>query len=137
MEGSRREGCVEVEVERRLKRRCLYTCTRIGGLLVVRGLRHGGPYLRFDQDKIDEEDNEVMLDILVGKLLAVLALRESHAFAERTIVGAAVRGVENGHWVGARDTDRHHCSTPYEFTGVLRFTDDAMTPMMTSRRCSL
>ena len=40
-----------------------------------------------------------MLDVLVSKLLAVLTLCESHAFAECTIVSPAVGGVENRHWV--------------------------------------
>jgi len=37
-------------------------------------------HLRLDQHKVDEQYHEVMLDVFVGELLAVGALRQTHAF---------------------------------------------------------
>lgn len=46
--------------------------------------------MRLDQNKVDEDDNVVMLDILVGKALASRTLSEPNPFAERSIVCFAV-----------------------------------------------
>lgn len=51
-------------------------------------------HLRLDQDEIDEQDDKVVLDVFVGKFLAVGALREADAFAEGAVVGFGVGGVE-------------------------------------------
>lgn len=78
----------------------------------------GNTYLRFDEDEVDEEHNEVMLDVLVSKFLAVLTLCESHALAECTIVSSAVGGVKDRHWVRARDADWHHYLMSVKYYGA-------------------
>jgi hypothetical protein len=38
-------------------------------------------YLRFDQDKIDEQDNIIMFDVFVGEALAIGTLCQSYPFS--------------------------------------------------------
>jgi hypothetical protein len=68
-------------------------------------------YLWLDQDKVNEEHDEIMLDIFVGKALATRALRQSNTFSQRTIVRFAVGGVERVDWKSAFNAYRHlsHC----------------------------
>jgi hypothetical protein len=54
-------------------------------------------HLRFDQDQINEKDDEVMLDIFVGKPFALRALCQTHAFTDASIIGLAVGCVQGRH----------------------------------------
>lgn len=51
-------------------------------------------HLRLDQNQVDEEHHKIMLDVFVGKSLASGTLRETHALAERAVIGLAVACVE-------------------------------------------
>jgi len=53
-----------------------------------------GTYLGFDQNKINEEHDKVMLNILVGELLATRTLCQTHSFTERVVVRFAIGSVE-------------------------------------------
>ena len=61
--------------------------------------------LRLDQDHVDKEHDKVVLDVFVGKALAARTLCQTDAPAERTVVGAAVGGVERADGEGALDAD--------------------------------
>ena len=52
-----------------------------------------GTYLRLDQDQVNEEDNVIMLDILVGKTFTIRTLGQAHTFSKRAIIGPAVGSV--------------------------------------------
>ena len=69
-------------------------------------------YLRLDQNQIDEQHDHVMLDILVGEALAPRALRQSHAFAQSTIVGFAVGRVEGCDVLTTSEVTSTYISTP-------------------------
>lgn len=64
-------------------------------------------YLRFYQDKVNKEHDEVIFDIFVGEVLAARALRQTHAFSQRAIVGAAISAVQMRDGIGAFDADGH------------------------------
>ena len=68
--------------------------------------------MRLDQDKIDEEDDEVMLDILVREAFAPWTLGQPHAFSECLVIGFAVGCVKCADGVSAFDTDRHSIVMP-------------------------
>lgn len=53
-----------------------------------------GTYLRLDQDQVNENNHEIILDVLVGESLAARALRQAHAFAQGSVIGAAVGAIE-------------------------------------------
>ena len=63
--------------------------------------------MRLDQNQINEQHHKVVLDVLVGELLAAWALRQAHAFAQRPVVGFRVLCVQRLHGVAALDTDGH------------------------------
>lgn len=54
----------------------------------------GNPYLRFDEHQIDEDHDKVIFDVFVGKALAARTLRQSHAFALGSIIGATIRAIQ-------------------------------------------
>ena len=63
--------------------------------------------LWFNQDQVDEQDHEVVFNIFVGKPLAMRTLGEADAFAQRTVIGFAVGGVEVSDWSRACDAYWH------------------------------
>lgn len=67
-------------------------------------------YLRLDQDQVNEQHHEVMLDILVGELLAARTLCESHAFSQRAVVRLRVLSIESLDGVAALYADGHSCA---------------------------
>lgn len=69
---------------RRLKRRCRYTWTVSSCLFQAIRVTI---YLGFDQDQINEEHHEVMLDVLVGELLAARTLCQTDALPQGPVVG--------------------------------------------------
>lgn len=68
-------------------------------------------YLWLDQDQVDEQDNKVMLDVLVGEPFAARALRQAHALAQRAVIGLGVCGVEGIYGKATFYAYRHwsHC----------------------------
>lgn len=64
-------------------------------------------HLRLDQDKIDEQHDKIMLDIFICEALAARTLCQAHTFAERAIIGFAVRSVELVHTVAAFNAKWH------------------------------
>jgi len=70
-------------------------------------LTHSLTHLRLDQHEIDKQHDIVMLDVLVGEPFTVGTLRQPDPFAERAVVGLAVRRVESGDRVGTCDADWH------------------------------
>lgn len=50
--------------------------------------------LRLDQDQIDEYDYEIMLDVFVAELPAVLAYCQSNTLTAGRFIGALIFGVE-------------------------------------------
>ena len=63
--------------------------------------------LRFDQNKIDEQDDEIMFDIFVRESLAARTLRKTDSFTQRSIVGFAVSRVQIRELIAAFYTDWH------------------------------
>jgi hypothetical protein len=63
--------------------------------------------LWFDEDKINEENNKVVLHIFVCKALAMWTLCQTNTFAQRTIISFAVRGVEVFDWSAAGNAYWH------------------------------
>lgn len=63
--------------------------------------------LRLDEDKIDEEDDVIVLDIFVGKQLTARALSQTDTLAEGAVIGLAVGGIEMGDWIAALDAYWH------------------------------
>ncbi|KAJ6262409.1 hypothetical protein Dda_3217 [Drechslerella dactyloides] len=53
--------------------------------------------LRLDEHEVDEEDDKVVLDVLVGKVLAARALRQAHGAARLAVVGGLRGRVEDRH----------------------------------------
>jgi len=81
-------------------------------------------HLRLDQDQVNEQHDEVMLDVFVGKPLAARTLGEPDAFAQRPVIRLAVCRVQlvdriatlntYGHFGGegrARQGSRHAFAT--------------------------
>ena len=64
-------------------------------------------YLWLDQDKVDEEQYEIVFNIAICELLAYGALRQPDPFSEGAIVGFAVRRVQMFHRCAAADAYRH------------------------------
>jgi hypothetical protein len=64
-------------------------------------------YLGFDKHQVNEQHNEVIFDIFVGKSLATRALRQSHTLALRPVIGATVSTVQVGDRIRAFDADGH------------------------------
>ena len=64
-------------------------------------------YLRLNQHEIDEQHDKVVLDIFVGELVALRALRQPYAFAERPVVRLGVLRVQCLHRVPAFDAYGH------------------------------
>ena len=64
-------------------------------------------YLRFYQDKVNKEHDEVIFDIFVGEVLAAGTLRQTHAFAQGAIVGTAISAVQMRDGIRAFDADGH------------------------------
>ena len=52
-------------------------------------------HLRLDQHKIDEQNDEIVLDIFIREPLASWALCQSHAFSKSLVIGFAVRRVQS------------------------------------------
>lgn len=59
------------------------------------------------EHQVDEYDDKVVLDVLVGEALASRALCEADAFAECAVVCFAVGGVQRFDWGAAFDADGH------------------------------
>jgi hypothetical protein len=76
-------------------------------------------YLGLDQDKINEEHNEIMLDVFIGKSLAMGALGQANSFAKCRVIGFAVLGIQRVDWISTFDTDGHDPLFP-ESLGSLR-----------------
>ena len=68
-----------------------------------------GSHLRLYQHQIDEKHDKIMLDVFIREALATWTLCQSHAFAERAVIGFAVFGVERFDGVAAFDADGHWC----------------------------
>ena len=64
-------------------------------------------YLWLDQNQINEQHNKVMLDVLVGELLAARTLCQAYTFAQRAVVGFRVFGVQRLDRVPTLYTDGH------------------------------
>ncbi|KAI5300011.1 alpha-1,2-mannosyltransferase (Kre5) [Ascosphaera pollenicola] len=80
---------------RRLNSRCRYTCNpSTVSTQQIRCERGTETHLRLDQNQINEQNHKVMLDVLIRELLAARTLRQSHALAQRAVIGFAVRRVE-------------------------------------------
>jgi hypothetical protein len=95
---------VEEEVAIDLCRRVRQRCT-----LTYRQTRAPRPptHLRLDQHEVDEQHHEIMLDVFVRELVAPRALRQPHAFAERSVVRFRVFRVQCLHRVPAFDAYGH------------------------------
>lgn len=65
------------------------------------------PYLRLDQDEIDEQNHKIMLDVLVGEALTIGTLSQADSFPQRAVVGLAVDGVQVFHRSAAGDAYWH------------------------------
>jgi hypothetical protein len=76
--------------------------TRINHIIL-----HPGPYLRLYQDKIYEQNHEIMLDILVGEPFAARTLRQTNAFPESPVVCFAMRRIQGLHGVATFDANHH------------------------------
>jgi hypothetical protein len=63
--------------------------------------------LRLDQDQVDEQDDKVMFDVFVGEAATLRTLGQTHAFAQGSVVGLAVLGVEGIDGMSAFDADGH------------------------------
>ncbi len=63
--------------------------------------------LGFDEDKVDEEDDEVVLDVLVAEAAAVLAHRQPDVVPARRVARPLVLRPERLHRRPALDADRH------------------------------
>ena len=63
--------------------------------------------MRLDQDQIDEEDDKIMLDILVGEAFAAWTLGQPNTFSECFVIGFAVCCVECADRIAAFDAYRH------------------------------
>jgi hypothetical protein len=50
-------------------------------------------YLRLYKHQINKQNHIIMLNIFVGEPLAARTLRQTHPFAERAIIGFAIRRV--------------------------------------------
>lgn len=64
-------------------------------------------YLRLDQDQVNEQHNKVVLDVLVGELLAARTLCQAHTLAQCAVVGFRVLGVQCFDGVAALYADGH------------------------------
>jgi hypothetical protein len=68
-------------------------------------------YLGLDKHQVNEQHDEVIFNIFVGKSLATRALRQSHTLALRPVIGATVSTVQVGDWIRAFDADGHRVMT--------------------------
>lgn len=66
-----------------------------------------GTYLRLDQYEVNKQHDKVMLDVFVGELLAARTLCQSHALAQRSVVGFRVLGVQGFNGIPALYADWH------------------------------
>ena len=64
-------------------------------------------HLRLDEDEIDEQHDVVVLDVFVRKSFASRTLSQPDAFAEGTIIGRSVRGIELIDGIATFDADGH------------------------------
>ena len=76
-------------------------------------------HLRFDQDQINEEDDEIMLDIFVGESFAARTLGQTHSLSKRAVVSLAISCVKLMDWVATFNANWHgilraSCKPPKE-----------------------
>ena len=75
----------------------------------------------FDQDQVNEQHHEVMLDILVGELLAARTLCKSHTLSQRAVVRLRVFSIESLDGVATFYADGHSCAAIGEALRVWRW----------------
>jgi hypothetical protein len=86
-------------------------------------------YLRLDQDQIDEEDDKIMLDILVGEAFAAWTLGQPYAFAESLVIGFAVGGVKCADRIPTFDAYRHCICFERFDPGYMEWMFDVMSDL--------